>query len=420
MFKAARIMQAAMVLTLAGCASKPNISAPLDNAQLAPLAANQEQALKTADTSPQSPQQTRQTSEKKRISVPIIQGSFVNADGKLNPDILQFAQFVSESRSIPLDHVVALLSEAQENSKVQQLMRPSKQRIRRSWPTYRKRFVDPIRIDAGLNFWQEHANHLQKTAERYGVPEEVIVAIIGVETIYGRYMGDFRVLDAISTLAFRYPDASRSDRIALFRDQLADLIELDYKNALDARTAYGSYAGAMGLPQFMPGSLLRYAVDGSGDGKIDLQNNAQDAISSVANFLIEHGWQPGLPIFAPVLVNDNVAQLVDGGLSPTLDWETLKQAGVQEQTSTRPASWKYERMGIVDLLDEPRQQAEYRVGTPNFFAITHYNRSYFYASAVAELAEALAKRMKTVSISCQQPQQPTQRQTGTLAMVSIS
>src|SRR5690606_2802057 len=124
-----------------------------------------------------------------------------------------------------------------------------------------------------------------RTAEQYGVPASIIVAIIGVETIYGRYTGNFRVLDALATLGFRYPDPKRPERSQLFRDQLADLIQLDAQGQVDALQATGSYAGAMGLPQFMPGSLLRYAADGDGDGQIELHESAEDAIASVARFL---------------------------------------------------------------------------------------------------------------------------------------
>src|SRR5690606_30063578 len=132
------------------------------------------------------------------------------------------------------------------------LMSPSKTRIRRSWVTYRGRFVEPIRIRNGEQFWREHADELARAEATYGVPASIIVAIIGVETLYGRHTGDFRVLDALATLGFRYPDPTRPERAHLFRNQLADLITLDHQGLLDARTATGSFAGAMGLPQFMP------------------------------------------------------------------------------------------------------------------------------------------------------------------------
>src|SRR5690606_34578741 len=160
--------------------------------------------------------------------------------------------------------------------------------------TYRNRFVEPVRIKAGVEFWRQHQAQLDKVAAEYGEPQSIIVAIIGVETIYGRYTGHFRVLDALATLAFTHHDQERPERSQLFRDQLADLIQLDHSGELDARRVTGSFAGAMGLPQFMPGSLLRYAADGDQDQQIDLRANPADAIASVANFLRLHGWQPGL------------------------------------------------------------------------------------------------------------------------------
>ena len=225
------------------------------------------------------------------------------------------------------------------------------------------------------------------------MPQSIIVAIIGVETIYGRNTGSFRVLDSLATLAFRHPDTARPERSQLFRDQLADLIQLDNRHELNARTATGSYAGALGLPQFMPGSLLRYAVDGDGDHKIDLTSSPDDAIVSVANFLRQHGWQPGLPVFAPVTLPDNAAKLVKGGLEPTYTWDELRALGAKDRAGPFPDTWKQHLLGVVDLLDEPRHTAEFRSGTPNFFAITHYNRSYFYAASVADLAQILSVKL---------------------------
>jgi membrane-bound lytic murein transglycosylase B len=243
---------------------------------------------------------------------------------------------------------------------------------------------------------------LDRASSEYGVPASVIVSIIGIETLYGRDTGNFRVLDALATLGFRYPDESRPERSQLFRDQLADLIELHHHKILDALSVQGSYAGAMGLPQFMPGSLIRYAADGDKDGRIDLLSNPTDAIASVGRFLNLHGWVPGLPVFAPVILPADAGKLVAGGLSPTLDWAELRAQGASIRVRTlAPASgteaattkWQRHKVGVVDLLDEPRNLSEYRTATPNFFAITHYNRSYFYAAAVADLAQELADRM---------------------------
>ncbi|HLU78039.1 MAG TPA: lytic murein transglycosylase B [Burkholderiaceae bacterium] len=318
---------------------------------------------------------------------------FVGPDGQLDPAIEAFAREVALQRQLPLDHVTTLLREARYNATAARLMSPSKTRIRRSWVTYRGRFVEPIRIRNGEQFWREHADELARAEAIYGVPASIIVAIIGVETLYGRHTGDFRVLDALATLGFRYPDPTRPERAHMFRNQLADLITLDHQGLLDARTATGSFAGAMGLPQFMPGSLARFAADGDGDGHIDLHGSASDAIVSVARFLRLHGWRPELPVFAPVTPPGNAQQWVTGGLTPTLKWEELQAGGARLAGTATAMAWQAHPLGMVDLVDEPRNSVEYRVGTLNFFALTHYNRSYFYASSVADLAQELERRM---------------------------
>ncbi len=308
-----------------------------------------------------------------------------------------YALYVAQSRQLPVNHVENRLSQASYNPRVAELMSPAKTtRVRRSWTVYRKRVVEPIRIRAGLEFWQQHQNTLEQTAKQYGVPASIIVAIIGVETVYGRHTGGFSVLDALYTLSFRHPEPARPERVQMFREQLADLIELDYAGQLDATSAKGSFAGAIGLPQFMPGSLKLYAVDGDGDKHIDLHGSVPDVVASVANFLIMHGWQPGLPVFAPVKLPANAKTLVAGGLKPTLTWDTLKLAGATTQVGS-PQAWQTYELGVVDLVDETQQRAEYRTATPNFFAITQYNRSYFYAASVADLAQALESERRKLA-----------------------
>lgn len=324
---------------------------------------------------------------------PSNRGSFLTPTGELEPDIKAFALDVAQTRQVPLNYVEDMLRLARYNATVARLMAPSKARTRRSWIAYRDRVVEPIRIKAGIEFWTEYHFRLDQAAKTYGVPPSIIVAIIGVETIYGRQTGNFVVLDALATLGFRNPDTARPERSLLFRDQLADLIQLDFQKKLDGREVKGSFAGAIGLPQFMPGSLMRYATDGDNDGQIDLLNSAPDAIASVARFLKLHGWQPGLPVFAPVVLPSNASSLVDGGLKPSHDWPQLQAQGAALKPGAEAGAWQSSRLGVIDLIDEPRNLNEYRAATPNFFAITQYNRSYFYAASVADLAQALAQRM---------------------------
>lgn len=315
---------------------------------------------------------------------------FTQQDGSLKPDIQAYAAELSATRNVPLETVERLLQSARYNADAARLMSPAKTRVRRSWVTYRKRFVEPVRLKAGLEFWQQHADTLEQAEQAYGVPASIIVAIIGVETIFGRYTGSFRTLDALATLGFRYPDPTRPERSQMFRNQLADLIVLHHEGQLNAYEMEGSYAGAMGLPQFMPESLRRFAVDGDGDGHIDLQNNVADAIYSVASYLRHHGWVPGLPVFAPVTIAEQTKRLQTRGLEPNLSWTQLQQHEAVARPDGNPAHWQHYALGMVDLVDEPRKTVEYRIGTPNFFAITHYNRSYFYAASVADLAQQLA------------------------------
>lgn len=317
---------------------------------------------------------------------------YFQKEGSLSPYLQEWANELSTLHSIPITQIESLLKTAKYDPQVVKLMAPTKGRLKRSWSTYRDRFIEPIRIKAGLEFWQKHATTIDQIAKQYGVPAEIIVSIIGVETIYGRYTGDFKVIDALLTLGFSYPDDSRPERGQLFRDQLADLIVLHHQGKVDAYSATGSFAGAMGLPQFMPGSLMRYAVDADNDGKIDLYHSIPDITASVANFLIEHGWQPGLPVFAAVELNDIQAKsLVDGGLKPLLNWDQLKQSQAIKTPPKTIESWMKQPLGIIDLAEESRGTASYRLATPNFFAITSYNRSYFYATTVADFAALLAQ-----------------------------
>ncbi|WP_395029820.1 lytic murein transglycosylase B [Alcaligenes aquatilis] len=391
MFRPTRILQAVLIaLSTAGCASTTpqapsSDTKPNNGAVFLTPTKNTEAITIKALAEPQSIQAGESRAGRTQ---------FFKLNGELNDDIAAYAQEVATARDIPLDLVTDILQQAQYNETAARLMRPTKGRIKRSWVTYKKRNVDPARIQGGIQFWQKHRLALEQTSKDYGVPPSIIVAILGVETVYGKIMGDFKVLDALFTLGFAYPDDSRPERGQLFRDQLADLIELHYQGALDARIVQGSFAGAMGMSQFMPGSLIRYAVDGNGDGRIDLRNNPADAMASIANFLRAHGWEPGLPVFAPVELSNANKGMVDGGIYPKLSWTQLNNAGAKMKGQSHNAGpWQQAQLGVVNLVDEPRNTTEYRLGTPNFFAITHYNRSYFYASSVADLASELAKQM---------------------------
>ena len=305
----------------------------------------------------------------------------------------RFGVELAAQRKLPEPKVLQLLEEARYNPTVARIVAPvaaGQPRAPRSWATYRGRVVEPIRIAQGQAFMQQYGDELDRATARYGVPQNIIAAIIGVETLYGKSQGTFRVLDSLATLGFDYPDASRPDRAEMFRGQLADLIELDLSGRLDARTLKGSFAGAVGIPQFMPGSIKRFAVSARGAQEINLSTNMADAIASVANFLVEHGWQRGLPIFVPVRLPAGADKMVDGGLKPTLDWPQLQAAGATLAPGAKQAPWMRAALGVIDLPEESAGTVELRTATQNFFTITQYNRSYFYAASVADLARALA------------------------------
>ncbi len=318
----------------------------------------------------------------------------LTATGALRPEVRSFVEALAAERQLPLDPMVKALEGSRYNATVSRLIAPSApgKKIWRSWLTYRSRFVEPKRIGWGVDFYNENRDLLNQAAQRFGVPAPIIASIIGVETLYGRNMGNFRVLDALATLAFDYPDPNKPERATMFRGQLGDFLTLVMKDKLELETR-GSYAGAIGMPQFMPTSIMHYAVDGDDNGHIDLTNNTQDAIMSVGSFLAQHGWQRGLPVFAPVVLPADPTALVDGGLEPKQSWSTLSAAGARLQAGASVTGWGSQPLGVVDLVEEARGTAQYRVGTPNFFALTKYNRSYFYATSVADLASEIEARV---------------------------
>ena len=252
------------------------------------------------------------------------------------------------------------------------------------WQTYRARFLQPVRIDGGLKFWEQHAGALERATQEHGVPAEIIVAIIGVETRYGRNTGKFPTIQALSTLAFDFPP-----RAAYFRKELEQFLLYCRENGLDPLTPRGSYAGAIGTPQFMPGSIRSYATDFDGDGRIDLVNSPVDAIGSVARFLVIHGWQKDCDLYYPATLAENAdpASLLARGPKPELSIADLRAAGIASPLSL-PAD---QPLMLVDLPNGANPPS-YVIGTGNFYAITRYNRSFFYAMAVTELAEVLHQR----------------------------
>ena len=296
------------------------------------------------------------------------------------PEVQEFIVSMHEQHGFDSSHLRRQFAAIEPNATVLRLMRPaatpSKQR---SWQRYRERFVNGRREAGGQRFWQENGATLQRAEAIYGVPAEVIVAIIGVETEYGNNMGNFNVLEALATLAFHYPR-----RAEFFRNELEQFLLLARENGVSPLEIDGSYAGAMGIPQFMPSSQRRYAVDFDGDNRIDLRRSAADAIGSVARYLQQHGWQKGAPVAVPARVNGDPTALIDAGIKPALTVKELLAYGVfaaADDDAERPAA-------LIDLVT-PGKETEYWLGFDNFYVITRYNRSSFYAMSVFQLAELL-------------------------------
>ena len=248
----------------------------------------------------------------------------------------------------------------------------------RAWEDYRASFITERRIAAGVEFWKRHRRSLERAEEKYGVAPEYVAAIIGVETYYGRQMGKWRVVDALTTLAFDYPP-----RAPYFREELENYLLLSRDAGADVFAARGSYAGAVGIPQFMPGSTRRYAVDFDGNGRVDLLKSPTDAIGSVANYLAAHGWTRGAVVMRPATASgERWRGFV--GIEPRHALKEIIDAGVSvEEVDAGPA--------VLVELESPERPSELRVAFRNFYVITRYNRSAFYASAVHDLAVELRK-----------------------------
>lgn len=298
------------------------------------------------------------------------------------PEIQNFIADVSKRDKIRARTLKKLLGKAVPQPKIIELMTKPAEKVS-PWWQYRERFMTEERISQGVQFWQNNREPLERIAAEHGVPPEYIVAIIGVETFYGRIMGRYRVLDALATLAFDYPP--RSD---FFRKELEEFVVLSRDNKIDPLLVTGSYAGAMGAPQFMPSSYRRYALDGDADSKRDLWASWPDVFASVANYFQEHGWQPGAPVVVEArLEPDPIFQINPRNLELNETLSSLNRSGVEIDAPLPPDT------KAVLISAEQRDGPSYRVGFNNFQVITRYNRSARYAMAVHDLAQTVAARI---------------------------
>lgn len=298
------------------------------------------------------------------------------------PEVRQFIREMVEQHGFAERELARVFRQARRQPAILRAIRPPASARTRSWERYRAIFLNERHIDEGLKFLARNAKALARAQTEYGVPQEIIVAIIGIETFYGRNMGRWRVIDALATLAFDYPP-----RAEFFRGELESYLLFVRESDLDVFGVRGSYAGAIGIPQFMPGSYRRWAVDYDGDGVPRLRSSPTDAIGSVANFLRVHGWTPGAPVTFPVDVGAaDIPPLLAAGIKPSISLARLAAAGIAlpdepEISPDTPAA-------LIEL-QTPDKPSEFRAGLENFYVITRYNRSSFYASAVYDLAQAL-------------------------------
>ncbi|MGI9247214.1 MAG: lytic murein transglycosylase B [Steroidobacteraceae bacterium] len=294
-------------------------------------------------------------------------------------DIADFVAGMSERHGFEPGALATLLSQAESRPSIlQAIAKPAEKTL--TWPEYRARFLVDRRINRGAAVYAERRTELERAQQATGVPADIVLAIVGVETFFGENTGRFRVVDALATLAFDYPP-----RAPFFRGELEQFLLMTREEKLDPRSPLGSYAGAMGIPQFMPSSFRRWAVDGDADGARDLWQDWADVFASVGNYLQAHGWEAGQPVMVSAAADGaDLAGLEFGKIGLPETVESLRRRGVRFETTLPPAT-------PATLVALPTGSGnEYRVGFANFHAITRYNRSHLYASTVSDLADAIA------------------------------
>jgi membrane-bound lytic murein transglycosylase B len=303
-------------------------------------------------------------------------------------DAMALADLLAERHGLEPAWARAQLAQARYQPAVARLIMPPPAGTAKNWAAYRARFIEPERVRTGVAFWAAHQRWLDAAEARYGVPPAIVVGIIGVETFYGRVTGNFRVLDALATLSLDFPKG-RKDRSEFFRDELGQFLRLAQTEQVAPTTVKGSFAGAIGLGQFMPGSINRFAVDFDGDGHIDMGGNPADVIGSVAHYLAAHGWQRGMAthyaIKPPVDTADRAALLAPDIL-PSFSAAQLAEHGAVLDAAGAAHGGP---LALVELQNGDAA-AIHVAGTQNFYAVTRYNWSSYYALAVIELGQAVA------------------------------
>jgi membrane-bound lytic murein transglycosylase B len=304
-----------------------------------------------------------------------------------HPGTEAFVNRAASEYGLPENEVRALLLEAEyKQSIIDAISRPAEGK---PWHEYRLIFLTDQRISEGVDFWKTNRELIKSASEKFGVDEEIIVSIIGVETFYGRITGSYRIIDALVTLGFYYPQDLSSDRSAFFSSELMHYIQLASEEGLPVAEVTGSYAGAMGMGQFMPSSYREYAVDFDSDGNRDLWRSKADVVGSVANYLHRYGWQPGQPVTRRAIASQGAAfkEISTRNFTPTLTVSEWREKGFVSSGDLPPDL----PAAVLKLVEEKRNT--YWLTFKNFYVITRYNRSPRYAMAVYELSQEIKKGM---------------------------
>ena len=357
-----------LVIWLAGCAGQPEKT--VNNANL----------VKSPSQTPAQPAPASQTGN----AGGTYSAAKVSGDYAAYPAMNQFIQQMVQKHGFSREYLNGLFSQAKRKQWTLDYLAKSDQSLNSKpsvggWTRYRSQFVDARHINGGVAFWQKHQAALQRASRQFGVPPEYILGIMGVETTFGGYVGNHRVLDALTTLGFDY-----QRRGEYFRGELENYLLMSRSEGIDPAKPIGSFAGAMGLGQFMPSSFLQWAVDFDGDGRRDLWQ-PEDAIGSVANYFAQHGWQTGQPVLSPAHAKDSGKLSLEPGLDHEYTLSELMQAGIKPVGATH-VDYPLRLLWLRHANNE-----EYLLGHPNFYVITRYNHSTYYAMAVHDLAQAIRK-----------------------------
>ncbi len=304
------------------------------------------------------------------------------------------ADDIASRRDLDREWVRNAIGQSRQMSQAIRLITPAPAGTVKNWRVYRSRFIDAFRIQEGVKFWRANQEALERAEQMYGVPADIIVGIIGVETIYGQQTGTFRVIDALATLTFDFPGIHprARERREFFQGELEQYLSLTSRTATDPLSLRGSFAGAMGMPQFMPSSWVKYAVDFDGDGKVDLFNSPADVIGSIANYFKAFNWQTGMPTHYPVTFDPaklDKDALLAPDILPTFSVASfLAKGAVLEGAALQHRG----QLALIELQNAGADPT-YVAGTDNFYAITRYNWSSYYAMAVIELGQEVANAM---------------------------